>query len=304
MLAKPVTYQATIEAGAAAASRILDAFEEAHAPSASAVGMFERGPDKFEVFAYYEAAPARDDLLRLIAGAVRGDGIGALRVEAVAEADWVTLSQGKRGPVEVGRFFVHGSHDRTSAPAHRFVVEIDAGQAFGTAHHASTRGCLIALDDALKRRRPKRILDLGTGSGILAIAAANAAKTSVVASDSDPVAVSTAASNTRGNCAWPRVRLIKADGLSHPHLRRMKPDFVFANLLERALHDLAPSLARHLDACATLVLSGITQDQARGIEARYRAYGFVLKRRILVDGWATLVLARPELARATNRGRD
>jgi ribosomal protein L11 methyltransferase len=304
MPAKTPIYQATVDANAATAPRILQAFEDAVEPSASAVGLFECGPDRSEVFAYYDTPPAREDLLRLIDGIVCNGGIGALRVEALADADWVTLSQGQRGPVKAGRFFVHGSHDRAYAPARRYVIEIDAGQAFGTAHHASTRGCLIALDDVLKRRRPKRILDLGTGTGILAIAAANAIKTSVVASDNDPVAVNIAAVNARGNCAGSLVCAIRADGLAHPRLRRMRPDFVFANLLERALHELAPILARHLQARATIILSGITQDQARGVEARYRAHGFVLKRRIPVDGWTTLVLTNRRAARAVYRHRD
>lgn len=287
---KRVTYQATVEADAATAGRILQAFEEASEPSASAVGMFERGPDTFEVFAHYDAPPRRETLRALIEDAA--GSIGTLRVEEVADADWVTLSQGKRGPVKAGRFFVHGSHDRDRAPARRFVIKIDAGQAFGTAHHASTRGCLIALDDMLKRKPPRRILDLGTGSGILAIAAAHATKRPVLASDHDPVAVSVAAANARANCAWPSVRVITGDGFVHPSLRRMKPDLVLANLLASALHDLAPAFARHLSPRATAILSGITQDQSRAVEARYRTHGFVLRKRILVDGWTTLVLAR------------
>ena len=296
-------FQATVEADAAAAGRVLQAFEEAAEPSASAVGLFERGPGRFEVFAHYDASPCRESLRALVEDAA--GSVGTLRVEEVADADWVTLSQGKRGPVKAGRFFVHGSHDRDRAPTHRFVIKIDAGQAFGTAHHASTRGCLIALDDMLKRKPPRRILDLGTGSGILAIAAAHAAKRPVLASDNDPVAVAVAAANARANCAWPSVRVVKGEGFAHPYLRGMKPDLVLANLLAQALHDLAPAFARHISARATAILSGITQDQSRGIEARYRTHGFVLKKRILVDGWMTLVLARRHDAMPrVHRNRD
>lgn len=256
---EPAFYQATVEADTASAGRVLQAFEAAAEPAASAVGIFEHGSGKFEVFAYYAAPPARGTLLRLLEAHAPGDRLGTLRIEQVEDADWVTLSQGKRGPVQAGRFLVHGSHDRHRAPSNRFVVKIDAGLAFGTAHHASTQGCLIALDQALKRRPPRRILDLGTGSGILAIAAAHATKRPVLASDNDPIAVEVATANARGNCAWPSVRVFTAEGFAHPRLRRSQPDLIFANLLARALYDLAPAMRRQITPGGTAVLSGITK---------------------------------------------
>jgi ribosomal protein L11 methyltransferase len=289
---EPALYQATVEADTATAGRLLQAFEDAEEPSASAVGIFEVGPGRFEVFAYYSAPPARLTLFRLLEAHAAGDRLDTLRIEQVEHADWVTLSQGKRGPVQAGRFFVHGSHDRHRAPSHRFVVNIDAGLAFGTAHHASTRGCLIALDDLLKRRPPRRILDLGTGSGILAIAAAHATKRAVLASDSDPIAAEVATANVHKNRVWPLVRVFTAEDFAHPQIRRMQPDLILANLLAGVLHDLAPKIRRQLDPDAVVILSGITQDQARAIEARYRTHGFVLDKRILIEGWSTLVLRR------------
>jgi ribosomal protein L11 methyltransferase len=287
-----VTHQARIEVPEAAAMRLADALEAALDPSPVAVGLFERGQDRFEVFAHYDAAPGREALLKLVAEAAGGAGIGPLEIEALPPADWVTLSQGKRGKVAAGRFLIHGSHDRGTAPRRLLAIEIDAGQAFGTAHHASTRGCLLALDDALKRGRPREIVDIGTGTGVLAIAAAKALKRNVIASDNDPVAAATAADNARKNGVACHLKVVTADGFGHPRLRRVKADLLFANLLERALYALAPQLRRHVAPGGLAVLSGLTVTQARAIEARTRAHGFVLKKRIILEGWTTLVIAR------------
>ena len=177
--------------------------------------------------------PPRRCSAALIARSAGDGALGALRIEALPEADWVTLSQGQRGPVAAGRFLVHGSHDRGRVARGRFSIEIDAGQAFGTAHHASTRGCLLALDDALKRRRPRKVVDIGTGTGILAIAAAKVLRRKVTASDSDPLAVQIAAENARMNGVGPLVGTLKARGFAHSRLRGHKADLVLANLLEQ-----------------------------------------------------------------------
>ena len=285
-------HQATIEAQALPAERIARALDEALDPSPVAVGLFDRGEGRFEVFAHYEEPPRHDALLELIAQAAGGDGIGPLRIEELAPEDWVTLSQERRGKVEAGRFLVHGSHDRGHVPRRCLSIEIDAGQAFGTAHHASTLGCLLALDDQLKRRRPRIVIDIGTGTGILAIAAAKALRRCVMASDSDPLATAIAADNARKNGVGPLVRVLKARGFGHPLLDRVQADLVLANLLERALHDLAPIFAEHVVPGGTAILSGLTETQARGIEARYRACSFALEKRIILDGWTTLVITR------------
>jgi ribosomal protein L11 methyltransferase len=286
-----VTHQARIEVPEAAAMRLAEALEAALDPSPVAVGLFERGHDRFEVFAHYEAAPGREALLKLIAEAA-GGAVGPLQIEALPPADWVTLSQGKRGKVAAGRFLVHGSHDRGQARRRLLAIEIDAGQAFGTAHHASTRGCLLALHYVLKRGRPREVIDIGTGTGVLAIAAAKALKRNVIASDNDPVAAAAAAENARKNGVGSLVRVVTADGFGHPLLRRTKADLLFANLLERALYALAPQLRRHVAHAGIAVLSGLTETQARAIEARTRAQGFVLKKRIILEGWTTLIIAR------------
>jgi ribosomal protein L11 methyltransferase len=286
-----VTHQARIEVPEAAAMRLAEALEAALDPAPIAVGLFERGDDRFEVFAHYAAAPGREALLKLIADAA-GAAVGPLEIEALPPADWVTLSQGKRGKVVAGRFLIHGSHDRGEARHRLLAIEIDAGQAFGTAHHASTRGCLLALDDALKRRAPRQVVDIGTGAGVLAIAAAKALKRKIIASDNDPVAAATATDNARKNGVAAYLTVVTADGSGHPRLRRVKADLLFANLLERALYALAPQLRRHVAQGGIAVLSGLTETQARAIEARTRAHGFVLKKRIILEGWTTLVIAR------------
>jgi ribosomal protein L11 methyltransferase len=285
-------HQATIEAQASPAERIVRALEEALDPAPVAVGLFDRGEGRFEVFAHYEEPPRYDALLELIAQAAGGDGLGPLRIEALAPADWVTLSQGKRGKVEAGRFLVHGSHDRAKVPRRLLAIEIDAGQAFGTAHHASTRGCLLLLDRLLKQRRPRRIVDIGTGTGILAIAAAKALRAQVLASDNDPLAVAIAAGNARLNGVGSLLRVVRAQGFGHPSLRGHPADLIFANLLLNPLLALAPAFARGVRSNGLCLLSGLTQDQGSRVEARFASLGFSLKSRILLDGWTTLLFTR------------
>lgn len=285
-------HQASIEAGASQAERIVRALEEAVEPEAVAVGLFDRGHGRYEIFAHYQEPPPREALLRLIAQSAGDSELGTLRIEALPQADWVTLSQGKRRPVTAGRFLVHGSHDRGRMAPRLLAIEIDAGQAFGTAHHASTRGCLLALDDSLKRRRPRVVVDIGTGTGILAIAAVKALRQAVTASDSDPLAVKIAAENARVNAVGPWVGALKARGFEHPRLRRRQADLVLANLLESALYELAPALAQSVAQGGRAILSGLTEIQARGIEARYSSLGFALEKRFILDGWTTLVIVR------------
>ena len=291
-------HQASIEANASQAERIALALEEAVDPAAVTVGLFDRGQGRFEIFAHYEEPPPREALLRLIAQSAGDSELGTLRIDVMPEADWVTLSQGKRGPVAAGRFLVHGSHDRGRLPPRLLAIEIDAGQAFGTAHHASTRGCLLALDDILKQRRPRVVVDIGTGTGILAIAATKALRQRVIASDNDPLAVRIAAENARMNGVGSLVSAFKARGFDHPRLRRRKANLVMANLLEGALHGLAPAIAKHVAPGGRAILSGLTEAQARTIEARTRSLGFAMEKRFILDGWTTLVIVRRN-ARAT-----
>jgi ribosomal protein L11 methyltransferase len=177
-------------------------------------------------------------------------------------------------------------------PAGRFTLEIDAGLAFGTAHHPTTRGCLLALDRLLKRGGAYRFVDIGTGTGILAIATARGLNTRGTASDMDPIAVAVASENARKNGVQSRVRVVHAEGFAHPALRRATFDLLFANILLCPLLELAPVFARALRPGGICVLSGLLEPQARQVEARFRTLGFTLDSRILLDGWTTLLSRR------------
>jgi ribosomal protein L11 methyltransferase len=288
----PSTFRVSIEAEPPAAGRIARVLDETEEPQALSVSYFDLGNARFEVSALYGERPDEAALAALIGKAAEGDAVTPLSIEEVAPADWVTVSQGQRQPVRAGRFLVYGSHDRDSITRTRFAIEIDADQAFGTAHHASTRGCLLMLDELAKRGRPDLVLDLGTGTGILAIAAARAFDRPVVATDNDPVAVKIAKDNARKAGLGQQIHALVAEGLAHPTLRRLKPDLIVANILAGPLHDMAPDMARAIEPGGYVVLSGLTVDQGPSLVARYGAHGFSLEKRILLNGWATLLLGR------------
>jgi ribosomal protein L11 methyltransferase len=184
-------------------------------------------------------------------------------------------------------------------PASRIGIEIEAALAFGTGHHGTTRGCLLALDRFLKQQ-PKRgrALDLGTGSGVLAIAAARAMHWRVLASDIDRRAVTAARANARHNRAGAAVEVIRADGFQAPRLRARAPfRLVFANILLAPLKRMARPLRRLIGRNGCVVLSGLLTAQANAALAAYRAQGLVLVHRIHLDGWVTLVLRTRKRAR-------
>jgi ribosomal protein L11 methyltransferase len=205
------------------------------------------------------------------------------------ELDWVRATLERLTPVRAGRFLVHGSHDRSRHPPASVAIEIDAGTAFGTGHHGTTLGCLIALDAILKQGRPRRVLDIGSGTGVLAIAAALASHAQVVASDIDPEAVRVTRENARLNGA--RVKAWLAAGTGVQGIRTHAPyELILANILARPLVKLAGRLRKTSAAGGTVVLSGLQIDQERWVTAVYRGHGFQLIRRIRIDGWSTLVL--------------
>ena len=276
----------------AQATAVSDALEQAAWPEALAISMTEadEARDLWFVQALYEAEPSPADIAQALqfAGA---EGVD-VTIGLLPDIDWVRESLAGLAPVLAGRLFVHGSHDRSARPVGQISLEIDAGLAFGTGHHHTTRGCLLALQDVLKRRHPRTILDVGCGSGVLAIAAARLARVPAIASDIDPEAVSVARINTQINGVGSLVHCVEAAGVHHEQIRGARPfDLVFANILAGPLIALAPDLARSVSARGSLILAGLTSEQARAVLAAYRAQGMILAARRDLEGWAILTLA-------------
>jgi len=270
------------------ARQISDRLAESLDPAACAAFA---GPDgRWKVEVYFTGRPAAEDLRALTASA---DGKAeAFVVEKVAPRDWVKQSLAGLQPIAAGRYVVHGAHDRTRVPRNRIGIEIEAATAFGTGHHGTTRGCLLALDWLARRRHPRHVLDLGTGSGVLAIAAAKRLRVPVLATDIDIHAVRAARNNARNNGVGPLITSVRAAGLHAPQVIARAPfDLVLANILLGPLQRLAAPLARSLMPNARVVLSCVLATQEDAALSAYRAQGLVLERRIPLDEWVTLVMA-------------
>lgn len=212
--------------------------------------------------------------------------------EVPEDVDWVALSLEGLKPVIAGRFVVYGAHDRDRIPAGLTGIEIEANQAFGTGHHATTWGCLMALSRLLETRRFASVLDLGTGSGVLAIAIARKTKRQVLATDIDPLAVTIARENAEINGVGHLVTVVTAAGFAHPALSGRHFDLILANILAGPLKALAPQFRAHTRPGARIVLSGILASQAAAVLAAFRAQGFARERTLAREGWSTLVLRR------------
>jgi ribosomal protein L11 methyltransferase len=288
-----MTVRANLIAAFPEARRISNFLERDYSEDGVVVSLDDRADGLWSVDAYFESG-SKDDITARIRDGMGSDAFGApLTVDAVPDTDWVVASLATLTPVVAGRFLVHGSHDRR-ARAGRIAIEIDAGQAFGTGHHASTAGVLAVLDRLICAWRFERVLDLGTGSGVLAIALAKALRRPVLASDIDPVAVTVAAENAARNNVGNRVRVVVAAGVAHPAIRRSAPyDLVVANILAEPLRRLAPRLAPLVAPGGIVVLSGLLSHQRERVVAAYRAQGMRLTTLRNFDGWAVLVLSRP-----------
>jgi ribosomal protein L11 methyltransferase len=220
-------------------------------------------------------------------------GFPALTVvnERLADADWLAMALSGLPPVRAGRFFIFGVHDRGRAPVNAVPLRIEAGAAFGTGHHGTTVGCLLAYDRLLRARRFARVLDVGCGTGVLGIAAARTGSSRVAGTDIDRVSVRIARENAKVNAA--KVRFVHAAGLDHPAVRADAPyDLVFANILARPLIGLAQDIKGALKPGGVAILSGLLRTQERAVKAAYLSRGFRVERRLHRDAWATLVLRR------------
>ncbi len=332
------TVVARVTADGKTARRLADGLAETLDPGETAIAAFEARDGSWTVEIYFEHAPD-EAALRHLVGDLAGDAAREqLAFETIAARDWVATSLEGLQPVEAGRFFLHGAHHRDRVRANRIGIEIEAALAFGTGHHGTTRGCLLALDRIVKARRPSpsprvrgegrgegaypraqtrgkapspslaslgrplpargercspRTLDVGTGTGVLAVAAARTLRGAVFASDIDPMSVRLARENARLNRAA-GLTIIHARGLGDRRFRDSAPyDLVFANILLGPLKGLAKPIGALAAPGGFVVLSGLLPEQANAALAAYRAHGLVLVRRIRLDGWATLVLRRP-----------
>ena len=281
----------------------VDAFSDVLERHADAVTMFmddlsgrSDGEGEWHVEGISRNPPDKLPILTDLAAlaAALGCAVPELRIEQVPGTDWVLQNLQDFPPIDAGRFFVHGSHWQDGVPTGRIGLKVDAGTAFGSGEHATTRGCLLALDRLVKsKRHVRRVLDLGCGSGILAIAMSHLWAVPVLATDIDPVAAVVANKNAALNGVGAKVRAHVSDGWRNPVLRKQGPfDVVTANILARPLCRFAPQLAASLAPGGVAVLSGLLEWQERMVMAAHERQGLTLKHRLLIDGWATLIIGR------------
>ncbi|WP_321339225.1 50S ribosomal protein L11 methyltransferase [Breoghania sp.] len=275
------------------ARRIAGILEVAFEEDGYPVSVYETvmdGPWVAEVL-FYDGEP--EAVKAEILDKVGTDAFAApLETDVLEEIDWVAKSLESLKPVRAGQFIVHGSHDRDKIESFDIGIEIEAAQAFGTGHHGTTAGCLEELGRLFKRHQYSSILDLGTGSGVLAIAMAKLAKARVLATDIDPIATKAAKANARLNEVPGLIECVTATGVHHSRIRARAPfDLVVANILARPLMALAHPISQLVARPGTLVLSGLRVADGPRVLASYRNQGFRLIHRLERDDWLTLTFA-------------
>jgi ribosomal protein L11 methyltransferase len=288
----PSTSRASFAIGSEpAARRVVDLLTESFFEGQAAIAAFERPDGRWDITVHFAEAPDQASIRELVGIAAGDVAAQDITFDTVEAKDWVSATLEELVPVRAGRFVVHGRHDRARIPPNKLGVEIEAALAFGTGHHGTTRGCLMLLDEVLKAHRPRRVLDLGTGTGVLAIAAAKALRIKVLASDIDPLAARTARDNAWLNGVGNGLETECAIGFSAPEFAARRPfDLVLANILANPLRQMATTMARHLAPSALVILSGLLPHQAQSVIAAYRARGLVLERHLQIEGWSSLLM--------------
>jgi ribosomal protein L11 methyltransferase len=288
-------WQSRFVVPAAAVALFLDELEDA---GLSIAAFEERADDRddeppWRIELIHRGMPNQEALAARLAPLAERAGIGRIDLTIAPRASTDGLARVARSfaPQRIGRFWIHGSHVREPSPAGAVAIQIDAGVAFGSGEHDSTRGCLLALDDLARRRRLRRVLDVGCGSGILAIAAAKCWPAAVLAVDNDPDAIAVASENARHNGVAARVGTALSDGYRGGAVRKGGPyDLILANILADPLCAMARDLDRHLAPDGTAILAGLFDRQASRVIDAHRAAGLRLRRRLDLGLWTTLVL--------------
>ncbi|MBR0555116.1 50S ribosomal protein L11 methyltransferase [Ciceribacter sp. L1K23] len=275
------------------ANRILDLMTLVFEDEGYAIATTEvdEKADRWQASVYLmadEEADIRERLAALLAEEFAGL---AIETEVIPDIDWIAKSLEGLKPVRAGRFLVHGAHDRDKVRANDLAIEIEAGQAFGTGHHGTTAGCLEVIDSVIRSRPVVNALDLGTGSGVLAIAIAKLAAIPVLATDIDPIATRVARENARKNGVAGRIEFATAPGFHSPAFRHHGPfDLIVANILARPLMKMAPQLVGNLAFGGSVILSGILAEQRWKVLAAYNGAGLRHVRTIWRNGWVTIHL--------------
>ena len=287
------------------ATRLADGLMEGlHHLPVQAAGAFEAEPPLWRFEAWFKEAPDLGDFA-LTGQRLLGPEFATLHFDhkLVDDTDWVAKSLEDLPPVRAGRFVVHGAHDRHKLRPNDLGLEIEASLAFGTGHHPTTLGCLLAIDQWLKQRTARKaihakghrptMLDIGSGTGVLALAFTKGAKAQAIAGDLDVEAVRIASENVAKAGLNGDIAVVLAAGTHHPLIRWNAPyPLVVANILAGPLMRLAPAFARVTQPGGTLILSGLLAWQARSIAARYQSQGYALARRRILGDWATLELVK------------
>ncbi|MBI0166702.1 50S ribosomal protein L11 methyltransferase [Bartonella sp. M0280] len=243
----------------------------------------------YEVSLYVDEAEKNSVLPRF--AQVLGVNENKIEIEILPDIDWVSHSLEGLGPVRAGRFFVHGSHDRDKVKPGDLAIEIDAGQAFGTGHHGTTVGCLELIADVMEHEKPQNALDLGTGSGILAIGIALIKPIRILATDIDPIAIKVAKENFALNGVAKTITAITATGLDDEEIKKRVPfDLIVANILANPLIELAPQMVPALKKGGSIVLSGILEEQHDRVVKAFEAEGAKYIKTLHHEGWVAIHL--------------